>query len=84
MNLDALLAPLPESNKTLPCKVGRIVLSLEDPYKTALTNLLANDHSEGGLTAESLEARMREAGLEVSASVIRKHRRHACSCEKSA
>lgn len=61
MNLDALLAPLPERNKTLPCKIGRIVLSLEDPYRTALSNLLEHDHATGGLTAEDLETRMKEA-----------------------
>lgn len=80
MNLDALLAPLPERNKTLPCKVGRIVESLEDPYKTALINLLAQDVSQGGLSSEQLETRMREAGLEAGATAIRRHRKRQCGC----
>ncbi len=80
MNLDALLAPIPDRNKSLPCKLGRIVESLEDPYKGALLQLIATDHTQGGLSPEGLEVRMREAGLEIGASAIRKHRSSQCSC----
>ena len=80
MNLDALLAPLPDRNKTLPCKVGRILETLEDPYKTALINLLDTEYDNGGLSAEQLEQRMKQAGLEVGATVLRRHRRKQCGC----
>lgn len=81
MNLDALLAPLPDRNVTLPCKIGRLVESLEDPYKTALQKLLATDYDQGGLSAEQLEQRMKEAGLEAGATAIRRHRKRQCGCK---
>lgn len=80
MNLDALLAPLPDRNISLPCKVGRILESLEDPYKTALLSLLAQDVDQGGLSSEQLQVRMKEAGLEAGATAIRRHRRKQCGC----
>lgn len=80
MNLDALLAPLPDRNISLPCKVGRILESLEDPYKTALLSLLAQDVDQGGLSSEQLQVRLKEAGLEVGATAIRRHRRKQCGC----
>ena len=80
MNLDALLAPLPDRNVTLPCKVGRILETLEDPYKSALIKLLDTDYDNGGLSAEQLEHRMKQAGLEVGATVLRRHRKKQCGC----
>ena len=78
--MDALLAPLPDRNISLPCKVGRILETLEDPYKTALINLLVTPYEDGGLSAEQLEQRMKQAGLEVGATVIRRHRKKQCGC----
>jgi hypothetical protein len=84
MSLDILLEPIPERNMTQPCKVGRIVESLTDPHKTALINLLKVEPADGGMTAEDLQIRLQEAGLEVGATAIRRHRKQRCNCEQSA
>lgn len=81
MNLDALLEPVPEQVKTKePCKMGKTVEGLEDVYKTALIDLLAKPHSEGGLTDEAIADRLKRAGLPVSATVINRHRKGRCVC----
>ncbi len=82
MSLDILLDPVPERNMTRPCKVTRIIESLEEPYKSALIELVDRSFEDGGLTAEELEHRMKIAELEVGSTVIRKHRKQQCSCEK--
>jgi hypothetical protein len=81
MDLDVLLAPVPEKGYAGPCKVGRIVDSLEDPYRSALITLLNSDVPDGGMSAEQLQTRMAQAGLKVGASAIRRHRARGCSCE---
>ncbi len=79
MNLDALLEPLPARNQEA-CKVGRILADLQDPYKTALINLLDTLYADGGLADEALAARMNAAGLPVGAKTVYKHRRKQCTC----
>lgn len=80
MNLDALLEPIPDRNQKQPCKVGRIVAGLEEPYKSALTTLLATSYADGGLADEAIQKRMDAAGLQVGATVINRHRKLTCTC----
>lgn len=80
MDLDVLLEPVPDRGSE-PCKVGRILASLEDPYRTALWGLLSTQIEDGGLSAEQLQVRMTKAGVPVGASAIRRHRAKRCTCE---
>ena len=81
MNLDLLLAPIPERT-VQPCKVGRIVDELQEPYKGALLALLNHAYADGGISDEALTDRMRAAGLDVGASVVNRHRKNRCTCQK--
>jgi hypothetical protein len=82
MSLDILLEPvIDRSHEKLPCKVGRILASLDDPYKTALVTLLGTAYSHGGLSDEALTERIKLAGFPVGASVVNRHRRNKCACE---
>lgn len=78
MNLDALLAPI--EKKLKPCKLGLLIQQLEEPYKSALQNLTDTKAVDGGLSDNALSERTAEAGVSVSKSVIREHRRNTCSC----
>lgn len=80
-NLDVLLQPL-QVEEIQPCKVGRYILELEDPYKTALVNLVNTTHEDGGLSAERASERMRDAGLSVGATALRRHRERRCPCDR--
>lgn len=81
MNLDALLAPV-ERRGVKPCKIARILTALEDPYKSALQNLIDTVYSDGGLSDAELSKRMKDAGLESSITSVRYHRGKLCSCSK--
>lgn len=80
MNLDALLEPLPNRREPKPCKLGQTLLQLEEPYKTALAELVSRSYADGGLSDRELYLRLDAAGIPVSPSVIHYHRRQACSC----
>lgn len=60
------------------CKLGKIVRELEDPYYTALQNLLA-DHD--GISDEQLRLLLIRAGLDASYSTVYRHRRQFCKCK---
>lgn len=79
MNLDALLEPA--ESLIQPCKLGRIVNGLADPYKSALENLLAIPYADGGESDAALRARLAKAGLHCSQPVIYRHRNKQCACE---
>ena len=72
--LDALLEPV--ATKTLLCKVGRRIDELEEPYKSALAALVANE----AISDQSLSQKLHDAGIPVSTSVVYLHRRAKCSC----
>jgi hypothetical protein len=80
MNLEALLEPIPDRNKKQPCKVGRILEQLEEPYLTAVLGLLAHTYENGGLASEALADRFNKAGFEVGATVVHRHRKGMCTC----
>jgi len=81
MNLDALLAPIDERGPR-PCRLGHLLATLEEPYKSALANLVTLKHADGGLSDQALVGRLREAGLPMSVSTVHYHRRNICSCTK--
>lgn len=83
MNLDALLEPVPDRNAKALCKVGAIVEGLEDPYKTALKNLLGTLYDDGGLSDEAVAERMTKAGLTIGSKTVYRHRRKGCTCPES-
>lgn len=79
MSLDALLEPA--ENVTQPCKVGRIVAALPEPYKGALVKLLETPFANGGESDALIRNRMFKAGYPCSQAVIYRHRQQQCSCE---
>ena len=81
MSLDVLLDPIPDRNPAVPCKVGRIISDLEEPYKSAVVNLVSTSWPDGGLTDEQLASRLTKAGFPIGASTIRTHRKAMCNCE---
>lgn len=83
MNLDLLLEPV-EAKKPKPCKVAQTISALEDPYKSALEALVAQDYSAGGLSDAELSKRLMQAGLNLGSTVIHYHRRSVCSCARAA
>jgi hypothetical protein len=80
MSLDLLLEPIPVRDNQ-PCKVGRYLVALEDPYKTALLNLLNIPVADGGMSSEHVAQRMSQAGLPVGSTAVRRHREKRCPCE---
>lgn len=80
MNLDALLEANPVKVGTEPCAVGKILIELPEPYKSALRTQLETKYSEGGSTDEDIALRLRSAGLKAGASTINRHRRQKCIC----
>lgn len=82
MNLDALLEP--SENLNQPCKLGRIMAGLNEPYRSALENLIAVPFADGGESDARLRGRLAKAGLYVSQPVIYRHRHGECSCKVDA
>jgi hypothetical protein len=81
MSLDALLEPIPD-RQARPCKLGILLTTLEEPYKSALENLVTLKHADGGLSDQALVGRLRQAGIPMSVSTAHYHRRGICSCVK--
>lgn len=82
MSLDILLEPI-QPKEPKPCKLGQALLDLDEPYKSALQNLVDTGHVDGGLTAAALAKRLQDAGLGISATVVHMHRKNQCSCRKT-
>jgi len=78
MNLDALLEPVVREVK--PCKLGVILLQLEEPYKSAVKTMANTPWDNGGPTSEELSDKLRTAGFEIGATTISRHRRRTCLC----
>lgn len=78
MDLDVLLEPV--NHDSMPCKLARIVMGLEEPYREVLQKLVDKKYIDGGLSDSALQLRMKRAGLQVSTPVIWRHRFKTCSC----
>lgn len=81
MSLDVLLEPIPAKAAT-PCKVAQLITSLDEPYKSAVQNLVDTSYKQGGLSDYQLRERLLSAGIDVGGTVINYHRRGVCSCRK--
>lgn len=79
MSLDVLLEPIPAKTSSV-CKIIRIVESLDEPYSSALLNLVETHTADGGLSIDDVAERMRKAGLAVGTTTLSKHRKGLCSC----
>ena len=79
MNLEALLKPI-ETKPATPCKSRKLIDSLEEPYRTALDDLINKDAENGGLSPNKAAARIAEAGIDLSSHSIYRHRLGACAC----
>ncbi len=80
MSLDILLEPVPDRAVVRLCKVGKFHTDLPEQYQKALHDLLTISYEDGGLTHEELTDRLRKAGCDVGATVVRKHRKLQCAC----
>jgi hypothetical protein len=78
MNLDALLEPA--ENMVQPCKLGRIIEAIPEPYKAALLALVNKPFADGGESDNSIRVRLFKAGYPCSSPVIYRHRNNQCSC----
>ncbi len=76
MNLDILLNI--EAPKGAACKLGQILLDLEEPYKEALAKLV----NQNIISSTQLARSIREAGLDISSTTIQRHRGENCSCQR--
>lgn len=75
-NLDALLTgDIVNGSGSKQCLIGRTLVSLDEPYKSALVALI-----EGDSNADEVAVRMRSAGLRSSGTSIRLHRKKLCVC----
>jgi hypothetical protein len=81
MNLDALLEPM--ESKPFVCKLRAIIEALEDPYRSALLDLVESSPERGGLSANQLSAKVKKAGLSISSASIHRHRAKICPCERN-
>jgi hypothetical protein len=78
MNLESLLEPV--EHEATPCKILKIIMELEDPYRSAVVQMLNTRFMDGGLSDEKLSMKMKKAGLRVSWQVIYRHRSKICCC----
>lgn len=80
MNLDALLEP--QESRVIVCKLEATIQGLEEPYRSALSELVKRVPVEGGLSTHELSAKIKKAGLSISAASIHRHRAQICPCER--
>jgi hypothetical protein len=79
MNLDLLLEEVKPVIRQ--CKMARIIALLDEPYKEALTKLVATSWREGGLSDGGLARKLKTAGISVSHPTVYRHRSGQCSCD---
>lgn len=72
--LDALLEPTPARRYT--CAIREILDSLEEPYKSALEEKLANRAN----SHEGIRKVLRNAGFPLGQTTIQRHRAGTCRC----
>jgi len=79
-NFDALFAPATNTTSGAPCVIARTLLELPEEHRDAVTEMVEVTHQGGGLTADEVAARFRNAGLPGRATAINRHRRRLCGC----
>lgn len=81
MNTDlTLLRTATRSDTGQPCRVTRIIEALEEPYRSAAMRLVNTPHNQGGLADMPLAAEFRQAGIQISSTMINRHRNGWCPC----
>jgi hypothetical protein len=64
------------------CVIGHPLVDLDEPYRSALQDLVDRSWSNGGLTEFAVAQVMNEAGLKGSPTSVLRHRRRLCICQK--
>lgn len=64
------------------CVIGRHLTDLDEPYSSALEQLVDRSWNDGGLTEFAVAQVMNEAGLKGSPTSVLRHRRRLCICQK--
>lgn len=64
------------------CVIGRHLVDLPDPYRSALQQIIDTGWAKGGLTEFGVAVVMNEAGLKGSPTSVLRHRRGLCICRK--
>lgn len=77
--LDLLLSRPATAAK--PCRVTTIIENLEEPYKTAAWQLVEKTFREGGIADIPLAREFQQAGLQISSTMINRHRNGWCKCQ---
>jgi hypothetical protein len=83
MNLEALLQPTvlaSLSKPGQPCKVTKVIESLEEPYRSAAQQLANRTFADGGFSEDQTAAKFAEAGIRLGHSTIGRHRNGWCTC----
>lgn len=81
--MNSLLEILHSSARSVsgqPCIVSRLIGDLEEPYRSAALQLVNTRHNQGGLADMPLAAEFRKAGLQLSSTMINRHRNGWCPC----
>lgn len=79
-NLAALLAPAGATQQGTPCVIARVINDLPDELREQVKEMVDTPLADGGLTAEQIAARFRNAGLPGRSTSISRHRRNLCGC----
>jgi hypothetical protein len=83
MNLDALFDPASiqtRSKPHKPCKVTQVIAALDEPYKSVAQSLVDTKFVQGGLPDIPLAAKFAEAGIQLSSTMLNRHRNNWCPC----
>jgi hypothetical protein len=64
------------------CVIGRPLVDLDEPYRSALQKIVDLTWPEGGLTEFGVAQAMNESGLPGSPTSVLRHRRGLCICQK--
>lgn len=64
------------------CVIGRHLLDLDEPYRSALEKLVTSSWQDGGFTEFTVAQVMNESGLKGSPTSVLRHRRELCICQK--
>jgi hypothetical protein len=74
-----MLENLKPPPRTFSCRVATILETLDDKDKKILTDAVMNPEWQ----LLTLENSLRDLGIQLSASTIKRHRTKACSCWKN-
>lgn len=81
LNLDALLdGSIKMRGQARPCVIERTLISLEEPYQSALASMLA----DVSIPANVVVRRLAAAGLPGGWTAVTRHRESTCTCKREA